>query len=477
MKKHVGMMSSSELITDLGEDSDYEEGQIMRKIYQKGPRNGNKLENKNINNKIKAKSVFKHEIKKPANIYHYDEEIPGYEAYIDPKKMDFKISIGEMNSTQQVNDKKKIFKKLYKKIKLKEKQGSNNKGLICKECGTRVYKAFKITKHGTTKLEIHQMKHKVKNFTCTCPKEKFTSFIAKERHMKVVHMEWLGCTLCHMSFPNESGLKNHIEIHEENEPYSVPMHLKRRGRVAEFSKNMICSDCGKNIGRGMQRTQLRNKYIRLHLLKHQVENFSCDCSDLPQFGKRKTEDKIGQDFKIRERHMKTVHQGWFGCRQCIQSYETKERLRVHEKEHNDIFSCTICDHKTNSKTALYLHKRKNHSVTISLTCPECQKLMRSPNSLKCHQKKVHNATVCNVCGKVIKNIKQHMGEMHIEQSKKKYQCNKCERGFMTKQKLEDHNMNVHIKSQPYRCRFGCENCYNDRSNRNAHERRRHGNKL
>ena len=35
-------------------------------------------------------------------------------------------------------------------------------------------------------------------------------------------------------------------------------------------------------------------------------------------------------------------------------------------------------------------------------------------------------------------------------------------------------MNVHIKSQPVRCRYGCSNTYNDRSNMAAHERRRHG---
>ena len=36
-------------------------------------------------------------------------------------------------------------------------------------------------------------------------------------------------------------------------------------------------------------------------------------------------------------------------------------------------------------------------------------------------------------------------------------------------------MNVHLKLRPYKCRYGCEFAYNDRSNRNAHEKKTHGN--
>ena len=45
---------------------------------------------------------------------------------------------------------------------------------------------------------------------------------------------------------------------------------------------------------------------------------------------------------------------------------------------------------------------------------------------------------------------------------------------MEKQKLEIHRMNVHLKLQPYKCRYGCDIAYNDVSNRNQHEKRTHG---
>ena len=35
-------------------------------------------------------------------------------------------------------------------------------------------------------------------------------------------------------------------------------------------------------------------------------------------------------------------------------------------------------------------------------------------------------------------------------------------------------MNVHIRSRPYNCRYGCNMAYNDVSNRNSHEKKKHG---
>ena len=107
-------------------------------------------------------------------------------------------------------------------------------------------------------------------------------------------------------------------------------------------------------------------------------------------------------------------------------------------------------------------------------CPDCDKIMQSQSKLRVHWKKVHTSAPCSVCGVVIKTMQVHMDEMHRKDSEKKLHCVDCGKGFMSRQKLDDHRMSVHIKSLPYRCRFGCENRYNDRSNRSAHERRKHG---
>ena len=65
--------------------------------------------------------------------------------------------------------------------------------------------------------------------------------------------------------------------------------------------------------------------------------------------------------------------------------------------------------------------------------------------------------------------------MHTDDRDKRFQCIDCGKGFIERNKLEKHKMNVHLKLRPYICRVdGCDVSYNDASNRNQHEKRVHG---
>ena len=58
---------------------------------------------------------------------------------------------------------------------------------------------------------------------------------------------------------------------------------------------------------------------------------------------------------------------------------------------------------------------------------------------------------------------------------KPFKCDNCDKSFISKTDLNKHVMNMHTKTQPYICRYGCEDKrYNDSNNRRVHERRRHG---
>ena len=106
-------------------------------------------------------------------------------------------------------------------------------------------------------------------------------------------------------------------------------------------------------------------------------------------------------------------------------------------------------------------------------CPDCGKMFKD-RYLKLHQRKVHSAAACEICGVVVKNVKHHMQGVHMADSDKRFHCKDCGKGFMCRVTMNNHRMNMHIKAQPYQCRYGCDNRYNDTSNRSAHERRRHG---
>ena len=63
---------------------------------------------------------------------------------------------------------------------------------------------------------------------------------------------------------------------------------------------------------------------------------------------------------------------------------------------------------------------------------------------------------------------------HVPDNEKQFQCKECGNGFVNANTLKIHAMNVHIKTWPYQCRYGCENRYNDTGNRHVHEKRRRG---
>ena len=81
---------------------------------------------------------------------------------------------------------------------------------------------------------------------------------------------------------------------------------------------------------------------------------------------------------------------------------------------------------------------------------------------------------CTICGAVVLRLKDHIRSVHTADEDKRFVCNFCGKGFFDKKKLENHKMNVHLKLRPHRCRYGCDIGYNDTSNRNAHEKKKHG---
>ena len=64
--------------------------------------------------------------------------------------------------------------------------------------------------------------------------------------------------------------------------------------------------------------------------------------------------------------------------------------------------------------------------------------------------------------------------MHTADEEKSFQCQECGKGFHKLDALKKHQMSVHLKLRPYKCRYGCTFAYNDQGNRNAHEKKTHG---
>jgi len=82
---------------------------------------------------------------------------------------------------------------------------------------------------------------------------------------------------------------------------------------------------------------------------------------------------------------------------------------------------------------------------------------------------------CEQCGKEIRI--SSMGLHLARHASPKATCSMCGKQIqiaVTSWLNNQHRINVHLRNRPFLCRYGCDFRYNDSSNRNSHERKKHG---
>ena len=237
------------------------------------------------------------------------------------------------------------------------------------------------------------------------------------------------------------------------------------------SQEKTCEYCGKQFKTDRQMPN----YYR-HMKKHKVMDEDCGCST------RFT------SFIQKRWHLRVVHRGYFACDLCYQPsdyvFATEALLTNHKKDKHPEnkeydFTCSVveCNKTFKRQSSLSYHTMANHDDTSGpFCCVHCGKELANRSSLRSHEKRSHNPKRCPTCSKLVKNLRRHTMQVHTDDSDRKHQCDSCGKGFSDKQALKIHEMNVHIKARPYKCRYDCENDigYNDLSNRNSHERKKHG---
>ena len=139
-----------------------------------------------------------------------------------------------------------------------------------------------------------------------------------------------------------------------------------------------------------------------------------------------------------------VHLGQtFDCAECLKSYQTKKAYKNHEKlKHQGLgkIKCTQegCDWADPDSGKLHNHLLTAHNIGEPIVC----------NVVLENGKK---------CGKIFTNTRSfqtHAG-FHME---KKYQCDQCDRYFLTEVGRKGHIHKYHPKSQSGEDKWQCDIC-------------------
>jgi len=203
-----------------------------------------------------------------------------------------------------------------------------------------------------------------------------------------------------------------------------------------------------------------------HCLTHFDQEVTCDICGL-----------ISKNSRTLQDHKKYKHsvEGQTICRTCNKSF-LNEDFSNHKCSQ---IICNECGKILKSKICLEKHIQNIHRINEkSHICNICGKGFTSKALLKIHFGSQHEnkepPIPCPECGAKVKNLRNHMRFVHTPDEERKFQCQQCGKGFDHMKNLDQHMMNKHLKLKPYNCRYGCEISYNDKSNRNHHERRQHG---
>ena len=321
----------------------------------------------------------------------------------------------------------------------------------------------------------------------------------------------ISCQICDLTWTSEQAMFNHVFYNHGPQPQSncpecdsifVTHKELKKHMQTEHEEKSPCTECGK---------LLTKQQMKTHVLSH-IEVKEVECSECSKLFKSKFHleshfmkvhgDASGKKWKNgmrmsdwaercdkvcncglvfrtgteQKEHYKLVHQGCIKCSKCdkilsasrIDSHKCVPGRKRYE------LPCPICGKVFLTHGGLKYHNENVHG-DAKFSCEICGKIFTSESLCKQHVDRFHKElTACTICGAVVKYMKLHMRTVHTSDSEKNFNCEFCGKGFQASGKLEKHRMNMHLKLRPHVCRYGCGVAYNDHSNRNQHEKKKHG---
>jgi hypothetical protein len=206
------------------------------------------------------------------------------------------------------------------------------------------------------------------------------------------------------------------------------LHKKQHQRKQEKSKGFECGACGLVFSTSYKRKQ--------HAFQKEHDR------DLVQCNKCKF---VGTRSEV-ESHEKVVHKETLVCDVCGKSCDDRNKFNVHVAVHKE-FLCTDCGQTVHGYSTYQKH-RQSHVGPFP-------------------------CDTCSYVGKSLVHLAAHKKNIHLPDAEKPYRCEVCGKGFVSRNKVDIHMMNLHVQSRPYACKFGCGAAYNDKSTLRQHEQRRH----
>ena len=279
--------------------------------------------------------------------------------------------------------------------------------------------------------------------------------------------------MCEATYTANVNLKLHIyTIHEKNKMktdsveikenhchncktnYDSNLALKRHIDFVHERKNVVkCKICGTDFS---ENGSLKRHIRTVHEEKKSESQRCPKCS------------KMFSSQQIMKKHIESVHEGKkpYKCSQCNAAFYQSSGLDRHKASANACtlyenkkldsvrnIQCPHCDYQNSTNQKLNRHIDNNHSDQYSkkeYICEKCEKSFIFKSSLFDHEKylckHLGHDRVCSFCNKKFANegrLKRHIESVH--EKKKLFLCTICDHSFAENWILKNHIASVHEK--------------------------------
>jgi len=119
---------------------------------------------------------------------------------------------------------------------------------------------------------------------------------------------------------------------------------------------------------------------------------------------------------------------------------SSEKLEA-DNDNKERWKCSVCGQVCAN---LAVHVGRNHADQ-DFSCSQCDTVVGSEYLLKLHEKTHQTeAKPCHLCGKIVKDMRNHMIQKHEEESKSKIKCPQCPKVYVKNAEFQRHFNSAHL---------------------------------
>ncbi|XP_047543034.1 zinc finger protein 726-like [Vanessa atalanta] len=302
------------------------------------------------------------------------------------------------------------------------------------------------------------------------------------------------CELCIIGFYTQQQVEDHfIAMHREKPGHAtckVCYVYVQESKLDEHTHShylrYVCKLCNK--------TETSVKLITLHVRAHMVKPTP---NAVIQIGddfegkvrkKKKDPEKIKDEGKapptpgdLRKLLSKTTIVG-YKCLECDMFFKNSRARKNHvARFHREGLQCDHCKKRFVNRTTLTTHLRLHEGPLPREECPICHKMVRTIQ-IKYHIQRHQNTSryECKDCSKVFSHLATYQAHLkysrpHASDQIFKFPCPMCNKGYPTKQAMQDHFNYQHLGKTSHKCPV-CDKPIASHKNVERHMMRVHGEK-